>query len=155
MFGQRHRHWPNIETVLGECLMFAGRWEDCIIFLQICRNTMQSSHLPRKHEVEHVSVSTQIQSYYYVFILPPFSVYVKSATSSSWGISFFFKGQANTYTRHSTNAVSMLCQRRRGWTIIDKLTASTCVCWVHGQRLRLSGRCWCQNFAALGEGLSN
>ena len=28
-------------------------WEDCIIFLQICRNTMQSSHLPRRHKVVH------------------------------------------------------------------------------------------------------
>ena len=37
----------------------------------------------------------------------------------------FLLGQANTYTRHSTNAVSMLGQRRRHWPIIDKLTAPT------------------------------
>ena len=37
-------------------------WEDCIIFLQICRNTMQSSHLPSKHKVvhHHVSVSRDL-----------------------------------------------------------------------------------------------
>ena len=36
--------------------------EDCIISLQICRNTMQSSHLPRKHKVvhHHVSVSRDL-----------------------------------------------------------------------------------------------
>ena len=66
MLGQRRCRWPNFETVLGESLVFAGRWGDCIIFLQICRSTiLQSSHLPRKHEVEHVSVSMQIQSCYY------------------------------------------------------------------------------------------
>ena len=56
------QYWVN-----ASCLL--GRWEDCIIFLQICRNTMQSSHLPRKREVEHVSVSMQIQSCHYVFII--------------------------------------------------------------------------------------
>ena len=25
MFGQRRRRWPNIETTLDECLLFAGR----------------------------------------------------------------------------------------------------------------------------------
>ena len=65
MLGQRRRRWSNIETVLSECFVFAGRWDYCIIFLQICRNTMQSSNLPRKHEVEHVSVSMQKQSCYY------------------------------------------------------------------------------------------
>ena len=110
-------------------------WEDCIIFLQICRNTMQSSHLPRKHEVVHHHVAylyPEICIYADTAmllclhnILAPFSVYVKSTTSSSWGISFSCYGQANTYTRHSTNAVSMLGQRRCGWPIIEKLTAPT------------------------------
>ena len=77
------QHWNSIGWMPRVC------WEDCIIFLQICRNTMPSSHLPRKHNVVH------------------------------------HHGQANTYTRHSTNAVSMLGQRRRRWPIIEKLTAPT------------------------------
>ena len=57
--------------------------------------------------------------------MPPFSVYVKSATSSSWGISFFLLGPSKHFTRHSTNAVSMLGNRRSRWPIIEKLTAPT------------------------------
>ena len=67
------KHWNSIGWMPRVC------WEDCIIFLQICRNTMlqQSSHLPRKHKVEHHqcicipgSVSMQIQSCYnYVLII--------------------------------------------------------------------------------------
>ena len=37
----------------------------------------------------------------------------------------FLQGPSNTYTRHSTNAVSMLSQRRRRWPIIEKLTTPT------------------------------
>ena len=60
MLAQRRRRWPSIETVLSECFVFAGRWLHAVI---------RSSHLPRKHEVELVSVSMQIQSCYYVFII--------------------------------------------------------------------------------------
>ena len=79
------------------------------------------------------SESMQIQGYRYSHviiiclynILPTFSVYLKSATSSSWRIFFFARDKANTYTRHSTYAVSMLGQRRCRWPIIEKLTAPT------------------------------
>ena len=53
-------------------------------------------------------------------ILPPFSVYVKSATSSSWGYPFLL---GPSKLLHSTNAVLMLGQHRRRWPIIEKLTA--------------------------------
>ena len=33
--------------------------------------------------------------------------------------------QTQGYTRHSTNAVAMLVQRRRRWPIIEKLAAPT------------------------------
>ena len=58
-------------------------------------------------------------------ILPPFSVYVKSTTSSSWVHPFFARAK-QTLTQ-STNAISMLGQRRRCWPIIEKLTAPTIV----------------------------
>ena len=57
---------------------------------------MQFSHLPRKHKVVHHHVS--VSRYLYLSV---------------------------SYTRHSTNAVSMLGQRRRRWPIIEKLTAPT------------------------------
>ena len=97
---QRRRSWPDIERVLGECLVFAGRTASyfyrlaretpCItflylfrlqnkiclykkkkIFLQICRNTMQSSHLPRKHKVvhHHVSVSRDLYLFRYSHVI--------------------------------------------------------------------------------------
>ena len=95
--GQRRRRWPNIETYwVNACVC----WKDCITSLQIRRNTMQSSHLPRKHKVVHHHLSVSRDLYLCIYgdtvmllclynILPPFSVYVKSTTSSSWGIFFF------------------------------------------------------------------
>ena len=50
------QHWNSIGWMSRVCC------GDCIIFLQICRNTMQSSHLPRKHKIvhHHVSVSRDL-----------------------------------------------------------------------------------------------
>ena len=69
----------------------------------------------------------QIQSWYnYVFTYSASILCLREKRDKQFmGISFFCKGQANTYTRHSTNAVSILDQRRRRWPIIEKLTAPT------------------------------
>ena len=34
MLGQRRRRWPNIETALGECLVFAGSDEIAVSSLR-------------------------------------------------------------------------------------------------------------------------
>ena len=106
------------------------------------------------------SVSMQIQSCYSCLynILPPFSVSVKSATSSLWGISFFLLGPC----KHLHKTFNQCCFNVRP---ASPSLAHHCetnssnnfyrVCWVHSQRLRLSWRCGRRNFAAIREVLSN
>ena len=71
--GQRRRRWPNIETVVGECLVFSMitqsyfyRSVEIRCSLPTCQKTQVSTSscicIPG-------SVSMQIQSCYYVFII--------------------------------------------------------------------------------------
>ena len=93
--GQRRRSWPNIETVLGECLVFAGRTAS--YFYRSVEIRCSLPTCPKKHKVVHHQVSVSRDLYlcryspcYYVFIIFCLHslVYVESATSSSWGIFF-------------------------------------------------------------------
>ena len=124
------------------------------MFLQICRNTMQFSHLPRKHKVvhHHVSVSRDLYLCRYshviimsLHILPPFSVYGKSATSSSWGYPFFARAK-QTLRLHKTFNQCCFNVRRASPSLAHHLETNSSnnfhsVCWIHSQRHRLSWRC--------------
>ena len=46
LYLHRYRSWGT-DTWWWTTLCFLGRWEDCIIFLQICRNMIQSSQQKR------------------------------------------------------------------------------------------------------------
>ena len=94
--GQRRRRWPNIETywVNASCLLgglhhiSTDLWKYDAVFPPVQKTQGSTSScicIPG-------SVSMQIESGLLLClynILPPISVYVKSETSSSWGISFF------------------------------------------------------------------
>ena len=49
MLGQRRRRWPNIETTLGECLVFAGK---CGLSLHV---TIVNSQNYKDHSAHEIS----------------------------------------------------------------------------------------------------
>ena len=154
------QHWNSVGWVPCVC------WEDCIIFLQICRNTMQSSHLPRKHKVVHHHVSVSRDLYLcryshviYVFIFSASILCLREKRNKQFmGDILFLLGPSKHL--HKTFNHCFFNVRPASLSLAHHRETNSSnyfhrVCWVHCQRLWLAWRCRWRNFAALGEGLSN
>ena len=139
------QHWNSIGWMPRVC------WEDCIIFLQICRNTMHtSSHLPRKHKVvhHHVSVSRDLYLCRYCHVI--MSLYYSASIlclrdkrdKQFMGDILFLLGPS----KHLHKAFNQCCFNVRPaspslahhWET-NSSNNFHCVCWVHSQRLGYPG----------------